>query len=131
MRQERRNTPEPRDEESEPVSQRFLNITSIHVGQPTICISMPYLVTKTLSPKVNAPIIARTSATGIGLAGAELSFGRATKAFGMAALTTTTGFCVAGAHPITYRGGIFECEAAKSDTRRSVVFHPFKPTAIP
>lgn len=74
------------------------------------------------------------SGGGVCLTGAGLTYGWAADAFWVAVLTTITGFYVAGAGLMTYRGGMFECETAKSvgetKTRRGGYFHPFSPAAV-
>lgn len=71
---------------------------------------------------------------GVCLTGAGLTYGWAAEAFWVAVLTTVTGFYVAGAGLMTYRGGMFECETAKTNAeatpRRGSLFHPFSPPAI-
>lgn len=74
------------------------------------------------------------SGGGICLIGAGLAFGFSVETTWVAAPTAVTGYFVAGAGLMTYRGGMFECEAAKtnSDTspHRSSLFHPAGLVAI-
>lgn len=74
------------------------------------------------------------SGGGVCLAGAGLTSGFASETAWVAVLTAVTGFYVAGAGLMTYRGGMFECEGAKASTDTSSslagLFHPFSPAAI-
>lgn len=74
------------------------------------------------------------SGGGVCLTGAGLTYGLAAEAPWVAALTAITGFYVAGAGLMTYRGGMFECEAAKANTGagtpRRGLFRPSGPAAI-
>lgn len=74
------------------------------------------------------------SGGGICLIGAGLTTGFSVETAWVAALTAVTGYYVAGAGLMTYRGGMFECEAAKTNTdtgpHRSGLFHPTGPLAI-
>ncbi|MCR9134669.1 MAG: hypothetical protein NXI27_01640 [Alphaproteobacteria bacterium] len=73
------------------------------------------------------------SGGGVCLTGAGLTYGWAAEAFWVAILTTVTGFYVAGAGLMTYRGGMFECNAAKASAGtgegQSGLFHPFSLSA--
>lgn len=73
------------------------------------------------------------SGGGVCLTGAGLTYGWTAEAFWVAILTTVTGFYVAGAGLMTYRGGVFECNAAKANTDagngQSGLFHPFSLSA--
>lgn len=70
---------------------------------------------------------------GLCLAGAGLDVSLAAHTIWVAGLTAVSGFFVAGAGLMTYRGGQFECDAAKQSAstgrRQPAFFHPAGPAA--